>query len=251
MISSNITVIDYGMGNLWSVLSALRYLGSNPTISSSPEEIVRADALLLPGVGSFRKAMNSLQKNGIDQAIVEAVQSKGTKILGICLGMQMSVIEFARNQLGLPKAHSTEMDPATPDPVIDLMEGQKAITKKGGTMRLGAYPCKIEKDSLAYQIYGSELISERHRHRWEFNNKYLDAMQAAGLKASGLNQETNLVEIVEIPDHPFFIGVQYHPELKSTVENPHPIFVHFVKAAKAFSAKKEVNDPGSMRGDMI
>ena len=214
------------------------------TADNVDEKLQGLDGLLVaPGFGL----------RGIDGKIlaVKYARENGLPFFGICLGMQMSVIEFARNQLGLPKAHSTEMDPATPDPVIDLMEGQKAITKKGGTMRLGAYPCKIEKDSLAYQIYGSELISERHRHRWEFNNKYLDAMQAAGLKASGLNQETNLVEIVEIPDHPFFIGVQYHPELKSTVENPHPIFVHFVKAAKAFSAKKEVNDPGSMRGDMI
>ncbi len=214
------------------------------TAENVDEKLQGLDGLLVaPGFGL----------RGIDGKIlaVKYARENGLPFFGICLGMQMSVIEFARNQLGLPKAHSTEMDPATPDPVIDLMEGQKAITKKGGTMRLGAYPCKIEKDSLAYQIYGSELISERHRHRWEFNNKYLDAMQAAGLKASGLNQETNLVEIVEIPDHPFFIGVQYHPELKSTVENPHPIFVHFVKAAKAFSAKKEVNDPGSMQGDMI
>ena len=214
------------------------------TAENVDEKLQGLDGLLVaPGFGP----------RGIDGKIlaVKYARGNGLPFFGICLGMQMSVIEFARNQLGLPKAHSTEMDPATPDPVIDLMEEQKAITKKGGTMRLGAYPCKIEKDSLAYQIYGSELISERHRHRWEFNNKYLDAMQAAGLKASGLNQETNLVEIVEIPDHPFFIGVQYHPELKSTVENPHPIFVHFVKAAKAFSAKKEVNDPGSLQGDMI
>jgi len=214
------------------------------TADNVDEKLQGLDGLLVaPGFGL----------RGIDGKIlaVKYARENGLPFFGICLGMQMSVIEFARNQLGLPKAHSTEMDPATPDPVIDLMEGQKAIAKKGGTMRLGAYPCKIEKDSLAYQIYGSELISERHRHRWEFNNKYLDAMQAAGLKASGLNQETNLVEIVEIPDHPFFIGVQYHPELKSTVENPHPIFVHFVKAAKAFSAKKEVNDPGSLQGDMI
>mgnify|MGYP000642441844 FL=1 len=214
------------------------------TAENVDEKLQGLDGLLVaPGFGL----------RGIDGKIlaVKYARENGLPFFGICLGMQMSVIEFARNQLGLPKAHSTEMDPATPDPVIDLMEEQKAITKKGGTMRLGAYPCKIEKDSLAYQIYGSELISERHRHRWEFNNKYLDAMQAAGLKASGLNQETNLVEIVEIPDHPFFIGVQYHPELKSTVENPHPIFVHFVKAAKAFSAKKEVNDPGSLQGDMI
>ena len=214
------------------------------TADNVDEKLQGLDGLLVaPGFGL----------RGIDGKIlaVKYARENGLPFFGICLGMQMSVIEFARNQLGLPKAHSTEMDPATPDPVIDLMEGQKAITNKGGTMRLGAYPCKIEKDTLAYQIYGSELISERHRHRWEFNNKYLDAMQAAGLKASGLNQETNLVEIVEIPDHPFFIGVQYHPELKSTVENPHPIFVHFVKAAKAFSAKKEVNDPGSLQGDMI
>lgn len=214
------------------------------TADNVNEKLQGLDGLLVaPGFGH----------RGIDGKIlaVKYARENGLPFFGICLGMQMSVIEFARNQLGLAQAHSTEMDPATPDPVIDLMEGQKAITKKGGTMRLGAYPCKIEKDSLAYQIYGSELISERHRHRWEFNNKYLDAMQAAGLKASGLNPETNLVEIVEIPGHPFFIGVQYHPELKSTVENPHPIFVHFVKAAKAFAAKKIVKDPGTLQGDMI
>jgi CTP synthase len=214
------------------------------TTDNVNEKLQGLDGLLVaPGFGH----------RGIDGKIlaVKYARENGLPFFGICLGMQMSVIEFARNQLGLPQAHSTEMDAATPDPVIDLMEGQKAITNKGGTMRLGAYPCKIEKDTLAYEIYGSELISERHRHRWEFNNKYLDAMQAAGLKASGLNPETNLVEIVEIPGHPFFIGVQYHPELKSTVENPHPIFVHFVKAAKVFAAKKIVKDPGSLQGDMI
>lgn len=214
------------------------------TADNVNEKLQGLDGLLVaPGFGH----------RGIDGKIlaVKYARENGLPFFGICLGMQMSVIEFARNQLGLAQAHSTEMDPATPDPVIDLMEGQKAIANKGGTMRLGAYPCKIEKDTLAYQIYGSEMISERHRHRWEFNNNYLDAMQAAGLKASGLNPETNLVEIVEIPGHPFFIGVQYHPELKSTVENPHPIFVHFVKAAKAFASKKIVNDPGSLQGDMI
>jgi len=214
------------------------------TTDNVDEKLQGLDGLLVaPGFGH----------RGIDGKIlaVKYARENGLPFFGICLGMQMSVIEFARNQLGLLQAHSTEMDPATPDPVIDLMEGQKAITSKGGTMRLGAYPCKVEKGSLAYEIYGSEMISERHRHRWEFNNKYLDAMQAAGLKASGLNPETNLVEIVEIPGHPFFIGVQYHPELKSTVENPHPIFVHFVKAAKVFAAKKNVNNPGALQGDMI
>ena len=188
--------------------------------------------LVAPGFGN----------RGIDGKIlaVKYARENGLPFFGICLGMQMSVIEFARNQLGLSSAHSTEMDPGTSDPVIDLMEGQKTITNKGGTMRLGSYPCKIEKNSLAHKIYGSELIAERHRHRWEFNSKYLEAFNAAGMKATGINPETNLVEIVEIPAHPFFIGVQYHPELKSTVENPHPIFVHFVGAAKIFAQKKGI-----------
>ncbi|MCG7859033.1 gamma-glutamyl-gamma-aminobutyrate hydrolase family protein, partial [Flavihumibacter sediminis] len=124
-------------------------------------------------------------------------------------------------------------------PVIDLMDAQKTVTAKGGTMRLGAYPCKIEEGTLAHRIYGTTEISERHRHRWEFNNQFLSDFEAAGLVASGKNPETGLVEIVEIPTHPFFIGVQYHPELKSTVENPQPIFVHFVKAAKEFAEKKD------------
>jgi len=180
---------------------------------------------------------------GIDGKIlaVQYARENGLPFFGICLGMQMSVIEFARNVLKLPHAHSTEMDPNTSDPVIDLMEGQKTITSKGGTMRLGAYPCNIEAGSLAHRIYGAAQITERHRHRWEFNNRYLEAVQAAGMKASGLNPETGLVEIVEIPAHPFFIGVQYHPELKSTVENPHPLFVHFVGAAKKHAAQKKVS----------
>jgi CTP synthase len=180
---------------------------------------------------------------GIDGKIlaVQYAREKGLPFFGICLGMQMSVIEFTRNVLGLSKAHSTEMDPETSDPVIDLMEGQKSITSKGGTMRLGSYPCDIAPGTLAHKIYGSTHIAERHRHRWEFNNKYLDAVQAAGMKASGINPETGLVEIVEIPDHPFFIGVQYHPELKSTVENPHPLFVHFIAAAKKHAEQKKVS----------
>jgi CTP synthase len=180
---------------------------------------------------------------GIDGKIlaVQYARENGLPFFGICLGMQMSVIEFSRNVLKLPHAHSTEMDPNTADPVIDLMEGQKTITSKGGTMRLGAYPCKIETGSLAHRIYGAAQITERHRHRWEFNNRYLEAVQEAGMKASGLNPETGLVEIVEIPAHPFFIGVQYHPELKSTVENPHPLFVHFVGAAKKHAAQKKVS----------
>ena len=187
---------------------------------------------------------------GIDGKIlaVQYAREKQLPFFGICLGMQMSVIEFARNVAGISNAHSTEMNANTSDPVIDLMEEQKSITNKGGTMRLGSYPCKLSKDSLAYKIYGSEMITERHRHRWEFNNKYLDQLKAAGLKPSGINPETNLVEIVEIPSHPFFIGVQYHPELKSTVENPHPIFVHFIKAAKEFAQQK--GKKGKLEGQL-
>ncbi|MEN9883056.1 MAG: hypothetical protein RLZZ420_273 [Bacteroidota bacterium] len=208
------------------------------------EKLEGLDGLLVaPGFGL----------RGIDGKIlaVQYARQKGLPFFGICLGMQMSVIEYARNVLKLSNAHSTEMDVATQDPVIDLMEGQKSVTSKGGTMRLGAYPCKIQKGTLAYEIYGTELISERHRHRWELNNKYLDALQQAGLKASGTNPETNLVEIVEIPGHPFFIGVQYHPELKSTVENPHPLFVHFIKAAKAFAARKDSMAGESLQNELV
>lgn len=179
--------------------------------------------LVAPGFG----------ERGLEGKIVAIRYARENRIpfFGICLGMQMCVVEFARDVLGLKDAISTEVNPATPDPVIDLMEDQKSTTIKGGTMRLGAYDCKLDKDSLAYRIYGSEIISERHRHRYEFNNEYLERMEAAGLKASGKNPDTGLVEIVEIQDHPFFIGVQFHPELKSTPEVPQPIFVSFIKAA--------------------
>lgn len=156
---------------------------------------------------------------------------------GICLGMQCAVIEFARNVLNLAEANSTEMVVSTPHPVIDLMEDQKEITDKGGTMRLGAYPCTLKKDSLASNAYRSEQISERHRHRYEFNNQYFEQFEAAGMRPTGINPETNLVEVVEIPSHPYFIGVQYHPEYKSTVANPHPLFVAFVKATLKHKAE--------------
>ena len=150
---------------------------------------------------------------------------------GICLGMQCAVIEFARNVLNIKKASSTEVEEKTKEPVIDLMEEQKKVTDMGGTMRLGAYPCQLQKGSRAHGVYGKLKISERHRHRYEFNNKYLKKMEAAGLKASGINPETGLVEVVELEHHPWFIGTQYHPELKSTVLNPHPLFLKFVEAA--------------------
>ena len=153
--------------------------------------------------------------------------------LGICLGMQCAVIEFARNVLGMETANSTEMDANTAYPVIAMMEEQKVIENKGGTMRLGAYPCQLKEGTKAFAVYGKKQISERHRHRYEFNNAYLELYRDAGMLPVGTNPQTKLVEVVELQDHPWFIGVQYHPEYKSTVAKPHPLFVHFVKAAMA------------------
>jgi CTP synthase len=195
------------------------------------EKLKELDGLLVaPGFGS----------RGVEGKItaVKYARENSMPFFGICLGMQMAVIEFARNVIGWKTAHSTEVDPATSNPVIALMEEQKKIKKKGGTMRLGAYPCKIETGSLAHNIYNSEEISERHRHRWEFNNKFIDEFSKAGLIPSGKNTQNDLVEIVELSNHPFFIGVQYHPELKSTVEVPHPLFVHFVQAARQFGERR-------------
>jgi len=162
---------------------------------------------------------------------VKYAREKNIPFFGICLGMQCAVIEFARNVLGLEKANSSEMDEKTPFPVIDIMEEQKNVLEKGGTMRLGAYPCRIDKKSKAYQAYGKELVEERHRHRYEFNDNYLNEFKSAGMIPVGINPETNLVEIIEIPAHKWFVGVQFHPEYRSTVVQPHPLFVNFIKAA--------------------
>jgi CTP synthase len=170
---------------------------------------------------------------------IRHVRENNIPFFGICLGMQCAVVEFANHVLGLPMAASTEVNASTPDPVIDMMEDQKTISNKGGTMRLGAYPCHLAKGSMAASIYGTEAVSERHRHRYEFNNQYREKCAAAGLIPSGLNPESDLVEIVELKDHPFFIGVQFHPELKSTVEKPHPLFVAFVRAAIAYRQQFE------------
>ena len=151
--------------------------------------------------------------------------------LGICLGMQCMVIEYARDVLGMKDANSTEMEPNTPYKVIDLMEEQKNVTNMGGSMRLGAYDCVLKKGSKAYEAYGKEHIQERHRHRFEFNSEYRDKYEAAGMKCVGENPESGLVEVVEIPELKWFVGVQYHPEYNSTVVNPNPLFVSFVKAA--------------------
>lgn len=179
--------------------------------------------LVAPGFG----------ERGIEGKILAIQYARENKIpfFGICLGMQCAVIEFARNVMGLKNAASTEVNPHTSEPIIDMMEDQKSIVDKGGTMRLGAYDCKLKKSSKAYAAYGDTMISERHRHRFEFNNKYLAEMENAGMLATGKNPETGLVEIVEVKNHPWFLGTQFHPELKSTVLNPHPLFVKFIKAA--------------------
>ncbi|PKH52340.1 CTP synthase [Tenacibaculum sp. Bg11-29] len=170
-------------------------------------------------------------------AAVQYVRENNIPFLGICLGMQMAVIEYSRNILGLKGAESTEMNEKTTHPVINLMETQKDVTEKGGTMRLGAWDCEITEDSKVFKAYKSKLISERHRHRYEYNNAYKEQLEGAGMKSTGINPKTGLVEIIEIPTHPWFVGVQYHPEYKSTVLNPHPLFVSFIKAALQQSKK--------------
>jgi len=168
---------------------------------------------------------------------IQYAREHNIPFLGICLGMQCAVIEFGRNVLKLQGAHSTEMDADTSYPVIDIMEEQKGISNKGGTMRLGAYPCHLKKDSKAFEAYQTENIEERHRHRYEFNNKYLSLYEDAGMIPTGINPVNDLVEIFELKNHPWFVGTQYHPEYKSTVANPHPLFVHFIEAAIKYREK--------------
>lgn len=187
--------------------------------------------LVAPGFG----------ERGIEGKIdaVRYARENGLPFLGICLGMQMAVIEFARNVLQLKGANSTEMDGETRHPVIDLMEDQKKVTHKGGTMRLGAWDCELSKDSVIYDVYKTDMIKERHRHRYEYNNKYKEQLENAGMASTGINPETGLVEVIELKDHPWFVGVQYHPEYKSTVASPHPLFVSFVKAAHKHSVESK------------
>ncbi len=194
------------------------------THQNASEYLSDVDGILVaPGFGG----------RGIEGKIEAIRYARENKIpfLGICLGMQCAAIEFSRNVLGLKGAHSSEMDPDTPYPVIDLMENQKKISGLGGTMRLGAYDCKLIPDSFAYEAYQKDEVKERHRHRYEFNNKYRDDFVKNGMRIAGVNPQDDLVEIIELIDHPWFVGVQFHPEYKSTVARPHPLFVHFVKAS--------------------
>ncbi|MDC1457303.1 CTP synthase, partial [Flavobacteriaceae bacterium] len=196
------------------------------------KQISNLDGVIVaPGFGS----------RGIEGKIksIKYVRENNIPFFGICLGMQMAVIEYSRNVLNLKGSNSTEMDEKTSHPVISLMKDQKNIVNKGGTMRLGSWACDLEEGSRVYEIYKSKSITERHRHRWELNNDYLEDLNKAGLKTSGINSETGLVEIIELPTNNWFIGVQFHPEYKSTVETPHPLFVSFVQACLTYNNTKD------------
>ncbi len=210
----------------------LRYVNSEKITRDNVEAQLgkMAGILVAPGFGN----------RGIEGKIeaVRFARENNIPFLGICLGMQCAVIEFSRNVLGLADANSSEMEP-TPHPVIDLMEEQKGVTAKGGTMRLGAYPCQLKKGSRVAAAYGKLNVSERHRHRYEFNSDYLAQFENAGMNAVGINPDTGLVEVVEIEGHPWFVGTQYHPEYKSTVQSPSPLFVAFVGAALKYDAQKK------------
>ncbi len=198
-----------------------------------PDELKNADAVLVPGGFGKRGGEGKVEA-------VRYVRENKIPFFGICLGLQMAVVEFARNKVGIPKAASGEFDPNTPDMVIHLMEEQKNVSEKGGTMRLGAYPCVLREGTRAHKIYGSEKsISERHRHRWEVNNAYREKFESEGMLMSGVSPDGELVEIIEVPNHPWFVGVQFHPEFQSSPLKPHALFVSFIKASLAHRDRKQ------------
>ena len=224
-----IAIVDYGVGNLFSLTASLKALGFEARVTARPEELRQAERIILPGVGAFGDARAKLEDTGLVPVLLEEAEKK--PFLGICLGMQIAVIEFARHVVGWADAHSAEFTAMTAHPVIDLMSDQVGVTAKGGTMRLGKYPCRLAEGSLARREYGTEDISERHRHRYEFNNRFRCEMEAAGLRLSGLSPDGSLVEIVEEPAHRWFVGAQFHPEFKSRPDRPHPLFRGFVQAS--------------------
>ena len=205
----------------------IRWLDSETVTDENAASLLAGcDGILVPGGFGSRGVEGKI-------SAIRCARENKVPFLGICLGMQMAVVEFARHAAGLPGAHSSELDPHTGHPVIDLMPDQADVTDKGGTMRLGSYPCRLSPDSRALSAYGREEIAERHRHRYEFNNDYRQVLTDAGLRLSGLSPDGRLVEIVELADHPWFVGVQFHPELKSRPNRAHPLFREFIRAAKA------------------
>jgi CTP synthase len=216
-------LVHGGLAN--DVAVQLEYIDSEDIErGSAPALLSGLDAVLVPGGFGDRGVEGKI-------AAIRYARENGVPFFGICLGMQLAVIEFARNVCNLKGASSTEFDKAPPHPVIDLMPDQRGVMEKGGTMRLGAYPCKLEPSSRAARIYGTNEISERHRHRFEFNNEYREPLTRAGLVLSGTSPDDRLVEIIELNDHPFFVGCQFHPEFKSRPMSAHPLFSHFVAAA--------------------
>ncbi|MCC7384818.1 MAG: CTP synthase [Deltaproteobacteria bacterium] len=200
-------------------------------VGSVSGELKDVDGILVPG---------GFGERGTEGKIEAARYAREKKIpfFGICLGLQMAVVEFSRNVLNLPSANSSEFDPSSPHPVVHMMETQRTVTEKGATMRLGAYPCVVERDSLAARMYGTREISERHRHRYEVNNAYREQLEGSGMRCSGLSPDRSLVEIIEIPDHPWFLGCQFHPEFKSKPQKPHPLFAGFIRAALEHGGKR-------------
>jgi CTP synthase len=197
-----------------------------------PDSVRSADGILVPMGFGPRGTEGKV-------AAVKFAREHKVPFFGICFGMQMAVIEYARHACGLERANSTEIDPHTPHPVIDLMHGQRKVTQKGGTMRLGAYPCVLEDGTLARKVYKQKKIAERHRHRYEFNNAYREKLEAGGMVLSGVSPDNGLVEIVELRDHPWFLGCQFHPEFKSRPMDPHPLFKGFIKAAVEQRARRQ------------
>ena len=193
------------------------------TKENAKEVLQKYDGIVVPGGFGNRGIEGKIQT-------IKYVRENNVPFLGICLGMQIAVVEYARDVLGLKDANSSELDENTQNPVIHIMEDQKNVNKKGGTMRLGAYPCILQEGSLAKKLYGKNEISERHRHRYEYNNAYRERLEKAGLKVSGTSPDGNLVEIVELENHPYFIAGQFHPELKSRPNRPAPLFVGLIKA---------------------
>jgi len=221
-------------GAVFNCKANVQCIHSEEIKENNAEQILKdiGGMIVAPGFGD----------RGIEGKILAAQYARENNLpfFGICLGMQCAVIEFARNVLGLEKAHSTEMNPMTKDPVIDLMEEQKGISEKGGTMRLGLYPCVIKKNTLVHAAYKKNFIRERHRHRYEFNNDYLKGFEGNGMIASGINPDSDLVEIMELTTHPWFVGVQFHPEYSSTAMNPHPLFIHFVNSVLGMKSKAKL-----------
>ena len=224
-----IAIIDYGVGNLFSLASSLKSLGLETKVTRDAAAIRAADHIILPGVGAFADAMAKLEGTGLVPVIKQEVEHK--PLLGICLGMQIMVMEYARNVLGYADANSSEFTPEGQHNVIDLMPDQQGVETKGGTMRLGKYPCVITPGTKMADCYGTTEIDERHRHRYEFNNEFRAEFEEKGLVIAGTSPDGRLVEAVEIPGRDFHLGAQFHPEFKSRPNRPHPLFQGFLDAA--------------------